>query len=93
YYVKIFLDDDIYDKTTTFQDILEEIERCKQKQINGHDIDLISYVDILLSIMTRNQFIEPCYLLKIPSGLTVIRKDKSQSLQNDSFNIRIKASD
>ncbi|CAF4673901.1 unnamed protein product, partial [Rotaria sp. Silwood2] len=58
YYVKIFLDDDIDGKTTTFQDILEEIDRCKQKQINGHDIDLIGYVDILLSIITRNKFIE-----------------------------------
>ncbi|CAF3592828.1 unnamed protein product [Adineta steineri] len=116
YYVKIFLDDDIYGKTTskerreilfwgenfTFKDIPEgcsilrckiyrETERRKQKQINGHDIDLIGYVDIPLSIITGNQFIEQWYPLQIPSGLTVTGKDKSQRLQDGSFNIRIKA--
>ncbi|CAF4944307.1 unnamed protein product, partial [Rotaria sp. Silwood1] len=116
YYVKIFLDDDIYGKTTskerreilfwgenfTFKDITEgcsilrckiyrEIERRKQKQINGNDIDLIGYVDIPLSTITGNQFIEQWYPLQIPSGLPVTGKDKSQRLQDGSFNIRIKA--
>ncbi|CAF3297149.1 unnamed protein product [Rotaria sp. Silwood2] len=138
YYVKIYLDDDIYGKTTskerreilfwgenfTFKDIPEglnkqinlilififnlkkkkkkgcsilrckiyrEIERRKQKQINGNDIDLIGYVDILLSTITGNQFIEQWYPLQIPSGLPITGKDKSQRLQDGSFNIRIKA--
>ncbi|CAF1179254.1 unnamed protein product [Adineta ricciae] len=116
YYVKIFLDDDIYGKTTskerreilfwgenfTFKDIPEgcsklrckiyrETERRKQKQINGHDIDLIGYVDIPLSTITGNQFIEQWYPLQIPSGSTVTGKDKSQRLQDGSFSIRIKA--
>jgi hypothetical protein len=133
YYVKIFLDDDIYGKTTskerreilfwgenfTFKDIPEglinlifeffeikktfpgcstlrckiyrEMERRKAKQINGHDIDLIGYVDIPLSTISGNQFVEQWYPLQIPSGLTVTGKDKSQRLQDGSFNIRIKA--
>ncbi|UJR34181.1 hypothetical protein I4U23_021587 [Adineta vaga] len=116
YYVKIFLDDDIYGKTTskerreilfwgenfTFKDIPEgcsklrckiyrEIERRKPKQINGHDVDLIGYIDIPLSTITGNQYIEQWYPLQIPLGLTVTGKDKSQRLQDGSFNIRIKA--
>ncbi|CAF3884835.1 unnamed protein product, partial [Rotaria sordida] len=116
YYVKIFLDDDIYGKTTskerreilfwgenfTFKDIPEgcsllrckiyrEIERRKQKQVNGNDIDLIGYIDIPLSTITGNQFIEQWYPLQIPSGLPITGKDKSQRLQDGSFNIRIKA--
>jgi hypothetical protein len=68
--------------------IYREIERRKQKQINGQDIDLIGYVDISLSTITGNQFIEQWYPLQgfIPTG-----KDKSQRLQDGSFNIRIKA--
>ncbi|CAF4235976.1 unnamed protein product [Rotaria socialis] len=116
YYVKIFLDDGIYGKTTskerreilfwgenfTFKDIPEgcstlrckiyrETERRKQKQVNGNDIDLIGYVDIPLSTITGNQFIEQWYPLQIPSGLTITGKEKSQRLQDGSFNIRIKA--
>ncbi len=114
--MKIFLDDDVYGKTTTkerrdilfwgenftFKDIPEgcstlrckiyrEIERRKQKQINGQDIDLIGYVDIPLSTITGNQFIEQWYPLQIPSGFIPTGKDKSQRLQDGSFNIRIKA--
>ncbi|CAF2163225.1 unnamed protein product, partial [Rotaria magnacalcarata] len=116
YYVKIFLDDGIYGKTTskerreilfwgenfTFKDIPEgcstlrckiyrETERRKQKQVNGNDIDLIGYVDIPLSTITGNQFIEQWYPLQIPSGLTITGKEKLQRLQDGSFNIRIKA--
>ena len=71
--------------------IYRETERRKQKQINGHDIDLIGYVDIPLSTITGNQFIEQWYPLQIPSGSTVTGKDKSQRLQDGSFSIRIKA--
>jgi hypothetical protein len=71
--------------------IYREIERRKQKQINGHDIDLIGYIDIPLSTITGNQFIEQWYPLQIPSGLIPTGKDKSQRLQDGSFNIRIKA--
>jgi len=71
--------------------IYREIERRKQKQINGHDIDLIGYVDIPLSTITGNQFIEQWYPLQIPSGSIPTGKEKSQRLQDGSFNIRIKA--
>lgn len=130
--MKIFLDDDIYGKTTskerreilfwgesfTFKDIPEglfilsltffsflrcsgcknlrckiyrEIERRKQKQNNGNDIDLIGYVDIPLTVITGNQFIEQWYPLQIPLGSIPTGKEKSQRLQDGSFNIRIKA--
>jgi hypothetical protein len=67
------------------------MERRKQKQINGQDIDLIGYVDIPLSTITGNQFIEQWYPLQIPSGFIPTGKDKSQRLQDGSFNIRIKS--
>lgn len=44
-----------------------------------------------MSTITGNQFIEQWYPLQIPSGLTITGKDKSQRLQDGSFNIRIKA--
>jgi hypothetical protein len=71
--------------------IYREMERRKAKQSNGHDMDLIGYVDISLSTISGNQFVEQWYPLQIPSGLTVTGKDKSQRLQDGSFNIRIKA--
>lgn len=71
--------------------IYREIERRKQKQSNGHDIDLIGYVDIPLSTITGNQFIEQWYPMQIPSGSIPTGKEKSQRLQDGSFNIRIKA--
>lgn len=135
--MKIFLDEDIYGKTTskerreilfwgenfTFKDLPEgrikrrgrefvqsfrfvflsgcsklsckiyrEVEqRRKQKQINGHDHDFIGYVEIPLNTISGNQFIEQWYPLQSPSGSTVTGKDKSQRLQDGSFNIRIKA--
>jgi hypothetical protein len=49
-------------------------------------MDLIGYVEIPLSTIKGNQFIEQWYSLKIPIG-----KDKSQKSQDGSFNIRIKA--
>jgi hypothetical protein len=137
--VKIFLDDDIYGKTTskerrdilfwgenfTFKDLPEgecpfsscsrssschpknetcragcsrlrcqiyrEVERRKNKTTHGHDNDLIGYVDIPLPNITGNQFVEQWYPLQIPVGSTITGKDKSQRLQDGSFNIRIKA--
>ena len=71
--------------------IYREIERRKQKQNNGIDLDLIGYVDIPLSTITGNQFIEQWYPLQKPSNLTVTGKDKSHRLQDSSFSIRIKA--
>lgn len=71
--------------------IYREMERRKQKQANGLENDLIGYVDISLSAISGNQFIEQWYPLQIPSGSTVTGKDKSQRLQDGSFNIRIKA--
>jgi len=62
------------------------MERRKQKQNNGHDIDLIGYVDIPLKTIQGNQFIEQWYSLK-----TTIGKDKIIKSQDGLFNIRIKA--
>ena len=59
--------------------------------MNGHEQDLIGYVDIPLNTICGNQYIEQWYPLQIPSGSTVTGKDKSQRLQDGSFNIRIKA--
>ncbi len=63
--------------------VYREIEKRKQKQNNGHDIDLIGYVDIPLTTIIGNQFIEQWYSLQIQN-----KKDKSQ---DGLFNIRIKA--
>ena len=71
--------------------IYREIERRKQKQNNGNEHDLIGLIDIPLNVISGNQFIEQWYPLQIPSGSTVTGKDKSQRLQDGSFNIRIKA--
>ncbi|CAF0768146.1 unnamed protein product [Adineta steineri] len=102
YYIKIFLDNDIYGKTTNierrdalfwgenfiFKDLPEGcstlqcklyIERHKQKQ---HDIEVIGYVDIPLSTIIGNQFIERWYPIQI--GNT------KEKIQDGSVTIRIK---
>jgi hypothetical protein len=66
--------------------IYREAERRKQKQNHGCDIDLIGYIDIPLSTIIGNQFIEQWYSLQIPNT-----KDKSQKSHEGLFNIRIKA--
>lgn len=71
--------------------IYREVERRKQKALNGLEPDLIGYVDIPLTTITGNQFIEQWYPLQIPLGSVVTGKEKSQRLQDGSFNIRIKA--
>ena len=48
-------------------------------------------MDIPLSTISGNQFIEQWYPLQIPSGFIPTGKEKSQRLQDGSFNIRIKA--
>jgi hypothetical protein len=62
------------------------MERRKQKQNNGHDIDLIGYVDIPLTKIIGNQFIEQWYSVQTQFG-----KEKQQKSQDGLFNIRIKA--
>jgi len=111
YYVKIFVDEDIFGKTTSkerreilfwgenflFKDIPEgcsnvrckiyrENDKRKQKQVNGFDSDLIGWVDIPLSTITGNQFVEQWYPLQISNG-----KEKSQKTQENSISIRIKS--
>ena len=56
------------------------MERRKQKH---HDIDLIGYIDVPLSIITGNQFNEQWYSVQI--------SNTKEKLQDGSINIRIKA--
>lgn len=63
--------------------IYRENERRKSKQ---NDIDLIGIIDIPLSTITGNQFIEQWYSLQ-----QFNTKDKSNKFSDGSINIRIKA--
>lgn len=54
--------------------------------MNGFDIDLIGLVDLPLSTIKGNQYIEQWYPLQISNG-----KDKSQKIPDGSISIRIKS--
>ena len=51
----------------------------------------MGFIDIPLGTISGNQYIEQWYPLQIPVGLILTGKEKSQRMQDGSFNIRIKA--